>query len=120
MFGKKKGVVTPKTYIDGVEQTEDKILDYPGREELMEVPGNIPELDIPNLQEQEVPPGFGVVNLPPGVDCVICYDFCFYADNVGVWHHCPRCNAKDLIMASSNSPTTEPSSMSSKSKGAKK
>jgi len=74
MFGKKKKPVEHiKTFQDGVE-----------------VPQNVPDLEIPVYPEQQEP------MQQPQYECPVCFDFGFYADNVGVWHHCLRCNPQIL------------------------
>lgn len=87
MFGKKKKKEEKqnvKTYIDGVEQDSDEIpIPHPA-----ESPAHEPQA------VHEPPTQPNVVQFDG--DCVICFDYGFYADNVGVWHNCPRCNPKSM------------------------
>jgi len=54
------------------------------------VPQQVPALEVP----PPIPPMPEVSEEVQTIDaeCVICFDYGFYADNVGVWHRCPRCN----------------------------
>ena len=102
MFGKKKKAEKQnvKTFIDGQEQTPDEIP--------VPKPAETPALEPSQAQVQEPPPQPNVVEFHG--DCVICFDYGFYADNVGVWHNCPRCNPKSMkkpVQAVKPAPTTE-------------
>ena len=68
------------------------------REYVNGVPQKIPDLEIPTPDggvsvqpAQDVPPVEGQPQIV--ADCFICFDYGFYADNQGVWHKCPRCDA---------------------------
>ena len=92
MFGRKKNKNQTREYIDGVPQ-------------------KVPDLDLPNPYGEgpQHPANPATHSSPPIVDanCVICFDYGFYADNVGVWHHCPRCNAFKFDLAKQDKPEPE-------------
>lgn len=92
MFGKKKekkDKENMKTFTDGVEQHPEATAVPPSADAPAHEPGQNPAHEPPHQPDAVGPQ---VIQLPPGVDCAICYDYLFYADNVGVWHNCPRCN----------------------------
>lgn len=84
MFGRKKKREKNqvKTYVDGQEVEEDipvpKPADAPAHE-----PEQVPAHEPPHQPEAQV--------IQTDAECIICLDYGFYADNVGVWHKCPRC-----------------------------
>lgn len=82
MFGKKKNDKNQtREYVNGVPQ---KVPD-------LEIPTPTPDGGVSVRQAEEVPPVEGQPQIV--ADCFICFDYGFYADNVGVWHKCPRCDA---------------------------
>lgn len=84
MFGRKKEKV--KTFIDGVEQDSDEIpVPQPKTAEL---PSDATALEPQAVQEPSPQPE---VQQFDG-ECILCFDFGWYADQLGVWHNCPRCN----------------------------
>lgn len=106
MFGKNKNEAKSpvQTFVDG-KPSESIIPVYPGRDDLLEQPQTVPD-SVPALEEPVVQ------QIPEGVECVVCFDFGFYADNMGVWHNCPRCNPKELEKTETAKPVA-------KKKGAK-
>lgn len=89
MFGRKKEKKQKiKTFIDGVEQESTEIpIPRPAQ----------PETDVTALEPQAVqePSPQSQVEQFTG-ECILCFDFGWYLDQVGVWHNCPRCNPKSL------------------------
>lgn len=106
MFGRRKNKqeekVNVKTYIDGVEQRgDDSPVPIPAD---ATAPEPAPPVQEPTPQQVSLPhiPG-GVIaqyQLPPGVECYICFDEGFYADTTGRWHHCPKCNPVSMKKSS--------------------
>lgn len=92
MFKKKKKENSIKTYIDGVEQESDDIqIPIPPPH----LQAGAPALEPQAVQEPTLQPEGMQVQQFNG-DCIICFDFGFYADIHGVWHNCPRCNSKTM------------------------
>lgn len=90
MFGRKKEKKNVKTYIDGVDQDSDEIpVPQP---QTAELPSDATALEQQAVQEPSQQPE---VQQFDG-ECILCFDFGWYADQLGVWHNCPRCNPKAL------------------------
>lgn len=86
MFGRKKEKKKQKvtTYVEGVEQTGDE----PPVPQSAESPALEPQAvqePTPQPVEEPEPQEFKG-------ECILCFDFRWYADSLGVWHACPRCN----------------------------
>jgi ribosomal protein L37AE/L43A len=89
MFGFKKKEKVVKTYVDGKEVGSDK---------------QVGELPVP--KPADAPPAQVVKQQPVEFqgDCLICFDYGYYADHVGVWHECPRCGKKKPEQAVADRP----------------
>lgn len=94
MWGKKKKGNKDKvrTFVNGQEVAE-------GEEVTVPKPGDFPSETQAHEPEQvqvhdpsHQPENHQAIN----VECIICLDFGFYADNINVWHNCPRCNPKSM------------------------
>lgn len=104
MFGRKKEKkqeVNVKTYVDGVLQDTDELAVPKPAES--GAPAHGPQVahePTPQPQPTMLPhiPGgvIAQIQLPPGVECYICFDAGFYADSSGVWHQCPKCNTASM------------------------
>jgi len=105
MFGKKKKQ-NVKTFIDGREQEpEVPRPEHYGEqaETTAHEPSPAPVHEPPSQPVTTLPhiPGgvIAQIQLPPGIECYICFDAGFYADTTGRWHQCPKCNPLTLRKA---------------------
>lgn len=90
MWGKKKETKPNyKTFIDGEEQ-EDQEIPVPNPDETAQLPSDATAHEPEQVQVHEPTPQPEVEQF--NGECILCFDFRWYADHLGVWHACPRCN----------------------------
>lgn len=108
-----------KTFVDGQEVNDDIKIPTPKNPENLggiQEPSHARALEFPPNSPEDEQPDQIVVN------CLICQDYGWYQDGVGVWNNCPRCNPQARIEPAQEPKitrsitTTEPSKRGRKKK----